>query len=177
MHKNLGTIVLLAVSSALGAHCAYGVEPERPAGETGGSDTGPGTGGATGGTTASTGGTTTSTGGTTTSTGGGGAGGATSSTGGGGAGGATSGTGGTGGWSGGVVPGGLQNLPPQCIPCQTMNQSDKPKCQEYLDCYIANLCEPVDACGQLDGVCGVNTIGGGNAPRDAAIATYMCACQ
>jgi hypothetical protein len=58
----------------------------------------------------------------------------------------------------------------------TMNASDKPICQQYLDCYLAQSCNPANACGQNSGVCGVNTIGGGNAPRDAAVATYNCAC-
>jgi hypothetical protein len=60
--------------------------------------------------------------------------------------------------------------------CNTMNMSDKPKCMEYINCYINNNCIPTNACGQNSGVCGVNTIGGGNAPKDAAVATYMCAC-
>ena len=58
-----------------------------------------------------------------------------------------------------------------------MNASDKPICMEYLMCYINNNCIPTDPCStNPDAVCGVNKIGGGNAPRDAAIQTYMCAC-
>ncbi len=57
-----------------------------------------------------------------------------------------------------------------------MNASDQPKCQEYLMCFATNNCNPSDPCGQNNGVCGVNTIGGGNAPYDAAVQTYKCAC-
>jgi hypothetical protein len=46
----------------------------------------------------------------------------------------------------------------------------------YIPCYIANNCDPSTACGQNDGVCGVNTLGGGSAPQTAAIATFKCAC-
>ena len=44
-------------------------------------------------------------------------------------------------------------------------------------CYEANNCNPHTACGSMDSVCGVNTLGGGNAPQTAAIATYDCACH
>jgi hypothetical protein len=57
------------------------------------------------------------------------------------------------------------------------NASDRPKCEEYLECYRTNDCVPTAACGQNDGVCGVNTIGGGQSPREAAVATYTCACM
>jgi hypothetical protein len=58
----------------------------------------------------------------------------------------------------------------------TQNASDKPKCEQYLACYATNDCGPADQCATNDGVCGVNTIGGGNAPKSAADATFMCAC-
>jgi hypothetical protein len=58
-----------------------------------------------------------------------------------------------------------------------MNMNDMPKCEQYLACYLANDCDPADPCGMLSGVCGVNTIGGGNAPEAAAVATFNCACK
>jgi hypothetical protein len=57
-----------------------------------------------------------------------------------------------------------------------MNASDKPKCEEYLACFRDTPCDPNTACGSNDGVCGLNTIGGGSAPYSAAVATYECAC-
>jgi hypothetical protein len=46
----------------------------------------------------------------------------------------------------------------------------------YLPCYEANNCNPNDSCAtNPDGVCGVNTLGGGNAPQTAANNTYACA--
>jgi hypothetical protein len=51
-----------------------------------------------------------------------------------------------------------------------------PKCQEYLGCFSSQQCNPASPCGQLSGVCGWNTLGGGLAPYDAAVATYNCAC-
>lgn len=64
-----------------------------------------------------------------------------------------------------------------CAVCATQNSSDVPKCMQYLSCYETNGCNPHTACGSMDSVCGVNTIGGGNAPQTAAIATYDCACH
>ena len=62
----------------------------------------------------------------------------------------------------------------------TQNASDAPICQMYIACYLARSCNPTPSlnapCAQNDGVCGVNTIGGGNAPMSAAVATYTCAC-
>jgi hypothetical protein len=59
----------------------------------------------------------------------------------------------------------------------TMNASDMPICEMYIQCYINNSCNPTTSCGSNpDGVCGVNKIGGGGAPETAAVATYMCAC-
>jgi hypothetical protein len=58
----------------------------------------------------------------------------------------------------------------------TQNASDMPICEKYIQCYIQNDCDPTTACGQNSGICGVNTVGGGNAPESAAVATYMCAC-
>jgi hypothetical protein len=55
--------------------------------------------------------------------------------------------------------------------------SDMPICEMYLTCYANNNCNPADACGSNDGVCGVNTVGGGSAPQSAAVATYNCACM
>ena len=70
----------------------------------------------------------------------------------------------------------LKNIPASCPNCMTMNASDMPNCEKYIACYLANSCNPADACGSNDGVCGVNTIGGGSAPETAAEATYACAC-
>ena len=58
----------------------------------------------------------------------------------------------------------------------TQNASDMPICEKYIQCYIMNDCDPTTACGQNSGICGVNTVGGGNAPMSAAVTTYMCAC-
>jgi hypothetical protein len=58
-----------------------------------------------------------------------------------------------------------------------MNASDMPACEKYLTCYETNDCNPADTCGSdPDAVCGVNTVGGGEAPHTAAVATYTCAC-
>lgn len=70
----------------------------------------------------------------------------------------------------------LKNIPASCPDCKTQNASDMPACEKYIACYLANNCNPADACGQMDGVCGGNTIGGGSAPVTAAQATYTCAC-
>jgi hypothetical protein len=70
----------------------------------------------------------------------------------------------------------LQVIPSSCPDCATQNASDVPTCQKYLHCFIDNGCNPATACGSNDGVCGVNTIGGGEAPYQAAVQTYNCAC-
>jgi hypothetical protein len=70
----------------------------------------------------------------------------------------------------------LLAIPSSCPNCMTQNASDAPTCQLYLQCFIANGCDPSTACGSNTGVCGVNTIGGGEAPYSAALATYSCAC-
>lgn len=70
----------------------------------------------------------------------------------------------------------LQNIPGNCPDCMTQNASDKPICEKYIQCFITNDCNPHMACGSNNGVCGVNTIGGGYAPYNAAVATYDCAC-
>jgi hypothetical protein len=64
-----------------------------------------------------------------------------------------------------------------CPVCATQNASDMPQCMQYLACYETSACNPHTSCGAMDAVCGVNTIGGGNAPQTAAIATYDCACH
>ena len=58
------------------------------------------------------------------------------------------------------------------------------KSKSYLVCYIVNECDPLTGvnsngtdCASSSAVCGVNTIGGGNASQAAAIATYTCACS
>jgi hypothetical protein len=70
----------------------------------------------------------------------------------------------------------LNDIPTSCPDCVTQNASDMPKCQDYISCFSTNDCNPNTSCGSNDGVCGVNTIGGGYAPYNAAVATYMCAC-
>jgi hypothetical protein len=70
----------------------------------------------------------------------------------------------------------LLAIPSSCPSCMTQNASDQPACQMYIQCFIANDCDPSTDCGSNDGVCGVNTIGGGEAPYTAAVATYDCAC-
>jgi hypothetical protein len=70
----------------------------------------------------------------------------------------------------------LKNIPATCPDCMTQNASDKPACEMYITCYMTNSCDPTTACGDNDGVCGVNKIGGGEAPEQAAMTTYMCAC-
>jgi hypothetical protein len=64
-----------------------------------------------------------------------------------------------------------------CPVCATQNAGDVTKCMQYLTCYETNGCNPHTSCGAMDAVCGVNTIGGGNAPQTAAIATFDCACH
>jgi hypothetical protein len=71
----------------------------------------------------------------------------------------------------------LESIPSSCPDCATQNASDKPVCERYIACFIANDCDPNDPCGENDGVCGVNTIGGGDAPLTAAVLTYNCACN
>jgi len=70
----------------------------------------------------------------------------------------------------------LTSIPPSCPDCMTQNASDQPICKQYIQCFITNGCDPGTACGSNTGVCGVNTVGGGNAPYAAAVATYQCAC-
>jgi hypothetical protein len=70
----------------------------------------------------------------------------------------------------------LQVIPSSCPDCATQNASDVPTCQKYVRCFIDNDCNPGTACGSNDGVCGVNTIGGGEAPYQAAVQTYDCSC-
>jgi hypothetical protein len=72
---------------------------------------------------------------------------------------------------------GLENIPAACPTCDdAQNPGDVPKCEEYLQCYITNGCNPNAPCGDNDAICGVNTIGGGQAPRSTAMAVYDCAC-
>jgi hypothetical protein len=70
----------------------------------------------------------------------------------------------------------LGSIPASCPDCMTQNASDKPICEQYIQCFLAQGCDPHTACGSSTGVCGVNTIGGGAAPYTAAVATYDCAC-
>jgi len=70
----------------------------------------------------------------------------------------------------------LANILPSCTECATANPSDKPICEQYLQCYNTNDCNPNNACGEGTGTCGPSTIGGGSAPAAAALATYNCAC-
>jgi hypothetical protein len=70
----------------------------------------------------------------------------------------------------------LQSIPTSCPNCVTQNMSDMPICKTYVMCFATNNCNPNTACGTNGGVCGVNTIGGGEAPYTAAVTTYNCAC-
>jgi hypothetical protein len=70
----------------------------------------------------------------------------------------------------------LVNIPSSCPNCATQNANDKPVCEQYIQCFITNACDPAAACGSNTGICGVNTVGGGEAPYGAAVATYDCAC-
>ncbi len=73
--------------------------------------------------------------------------------------------------------------PSGCGLCVNINSSDVPLCKAYLLCYFLHICNPVTGkdstgadCVGNTGVCGINAIGGGNAPRDAAVASFTCAC-
>jgi hypothetical protein len=68
----------------------------------------------------------------------------------------------------------LDAIPASCPDCVTQNPGDAPVCRQYLRCFAT--CDPSQPCGAADGVCGVNTLGGGVAPYAAAVATYRCAC-
>jgi len=70
----------------------------------------------------------------------------------------------------------LAKIPSTCPDCVTQNPSDKPICEKYLTCFADHDCNPGGTCASSDGVCGVNTIGGGEAPFMAATQTYDCAC-
>jgi hypothetical protein len=59
-----------------------------------------------------------------------------------------------------------------------LNQGDIEKCKAYVTCYLENDCTPTTtSCTTNDAVCGVNKIGGGNSPIDAATKVYNCACK
>ena len=65
-----------------------------------------------------------------------------------------------------------------CVRCPVINESEREKCEEYLQCYIENDCGPDDACATGNGApCHVNEIGGGTSPKAAADQTYECACE
>jgi hypothetical protein len=68
----------------------------------------------------------------------------------------------------------LDEIPASCPDCVTQNSGDAIVCQRYLRCFTT--CNPSQPCGAMDGVCGVNVVGGGTAPYAAALATYRCAC-
>ncbi len=70
----------------------------------------------------------------------------------------------------------LKNIPSTCPNCMTQNAGDMASCQKFITCYLTNSCNPSDACGQMDGICGVNKVGVGSSPQTAALATYACAC-
>jgi hypothetical protein len=86
------------------------------------------------------------------------------------------GTGGNGG-SGGAGGSGSGGSGWDCIKqCSTQTQSDLKMCQNYLSCYVTNNCNP-STCGGQDQVCGVNTLGGGTAPKQIADSAYSCLLQ
>jgi hypothetical protein len=68
----------------------------------------------------------------------------------------------------------LDEIPASCPDCVTQNPGDAVVCRRYLRCFAS--CDPSQPCGAEDGVCGVNTLGGGTAPYTAAVTTYRCAC-
>jgi MYXO-CTERM domain-containing protein len=135
-------------------------------GNTGGTPANTG-GKATGGTVAITGGTP-STGGTPANTGG-----------------TPANTGGTS--TGGASDGGAGGAPPgqDCLEnwrnttsgatCTGQSQGDRLTCIQYLDCYYTNNCGP-RSCGGNDGICGINTIGGGTAGQPIADQVYTDLC-
>lgn len=63
-------------------------------------------------------------------------------------------------------------------PCSNYvnNPSEIEACEQYLECYRSLECLPEQPCRGPDGVCGVNTIGGGAGPELAAVAVWDCAC-
>lgn len=68
----------------------------------------------------------------------------------------------------------LEKVPASCPDCVTQNAGDAVVCRLYLQCFAT--CNPSQPCAAPDGVCGVNTLGGGTAPYMAAVTTYRCAC-
>jgi hypothetical protein len=75
----------------------------------------------------------------------------------------------------GAAPGScVDKIPASCPDCATQNPADAALCRKYLHCF--STCDPSQPCGDVDGVCGVNTLGGGTAPYAAAVTTYRCAC-
>jgi hypothetical protein len=62
-----------------------------------------------------------------------------------------------------------------CDTCSGQTQSDLLACRAYIDCYIVNECDPL-TCGNVEQVCGVNSLGNGLAPKGVADAVYGCMC-
>jgi hypothetical protein len=59
-----------------------------------------------------------------------------------------------------------------------LNAGDTAKCEAYIACYLENDCTPTTAsCTSNDAACGVNKVGGGNSPIQAAAKVYDCACK
>jgi hypothetical protein len=76
-------------------------------------------------------------------------------------------------------PGGcLDHVGEVCDHCDDGNQGDITKCHEYITCFETEGCDPADSCATSnDGICGVNNVGGGTAPRDQARNTWEdCGC-
>ncbi len=70
----------------------------------------------------------------------------------------------------------LQNPPVSCDTCAE-NTIDPSGCQILINCYKVNACNPADACGASDGVCGVNTLDVTSGVEPAAAKEiYSCDC-
>ncbi len=69
----------------------------------------------------------------------------------------------------------LAVIPEECA-CDPQNASDIPLCEAYVQCYLDNDCDPTSTEACATTTCSVNEIGGGNAPQQAALDVYRCAC-
>jgi hypothetical protein len=65
----------------------------------------------------------------------------------------------------------------ECADSPNINPNEIAECQVYVDCFIDNACSPTATCADNDGVCGVNTLGGGTAPFNHASWVFSCACD
>jgi hypothetical protein len=56
------------------------------------------------------------------------------------------------------------------------SQDDQRKCEEVLDCWLAEDCGPSDSCAGNDAVCGQNTLGVSPVAFDYAEPVYEELC-